>query len=214
MYGDYYSPRFFIKYFSGCFVHHIRNPNSEQMTAEESRYISEVATREKGRLLGFIRQQVRSNEDAEDILQDVLYQFLRGFEDIRSTERITSWLFTVTRNRITDYYRKEKPESFSDRQVVSREEDGAPLMLEDILPALTRDPEDEMMRDMIWDAIDMALDEMPEDQRDVFIWNEFEDKNFKEIAAETGEGVNTLLSRKRYAILFLRKKLKELYNQL
>jgi RNA polymerase sigma factor (sigma-70 family) len=184
------------------------------MTAEESRYISEVATREKGRLLGFIRQQVRSNEDAEDILQDVLYQFLRGFEDIRSTERITSWLFTVTRNRITDYYRKEKPESFSDRQVVSREEDGAPLMLEDILPALTRDPEDEMMRDMIWDAIDMALDEMPEDQRDVFIWNEFEDKNFKEIAAETGEGVNTLLSRKRYAILFLRKKLKELYNQL
>ncbi len=184
------------------------------MTAEESRYISEVATREKGRLLGFIRQQVRSDEDAEDILQDVLYQFLRGFDDIRSTERITSWLFTVTRNRITDYYRKKKPEAFSDKQVVSREEDGAPLMLEDILPALTRDPEDEMMRDMIWDAIDQALDEMPEEQRDVFIWNEFEDKSFKEISAETGEGVNTLLSRKRYAILFLRKKLKELYNQL
>jgi RNA polymerase sigma factor (sigma-70 family) len=184
------------------------------MTAEESRYISEVATREKGRLLGFIRQQVRSQEDAEDILQDVLYQFLRGFEDIRSTERITSWLFTVTRNRITDYYRKKKPESFSDKQVVSREEDGAPLMLEDILPALTGDPEDEMMREMIWEAIDLALDEMPEDQRDVFIWNEFEDKGFKEIAAETGEGVNTLLSRKRYAILFLRKKLKELYDQL
>jgi RNA polymerase sigma factor (sigma-70 family) len=184
------------------------------MTAEESRYIGEVATREKIRLLGFIRQQVRSQEDAEDILQDVLYQFLRGFEDIRSTERITSWLFTVTRNRITDYYRKKKPKSFSDRQVVSREEDGAPLMLEDILPALTRDPEDEMMRDMIWEAIDMALDEMPEDQRDVFIWNEFEEKSFKEIAAGTGEGVNTLLSRKRYAILFLRKKLKELYDQL
>ena len=87
-------------------------------------------------------------------------------------------------------------------------------MLEDILPALTRDPEDEMMRDMIWEAIDLALDEMPEDQRDVFIWNEFEDKSFKEIAAETGEGVNTLLSRKRYAILFLRKNLKELYDQL
>jgi len=184
------------------------------MTAEESRYISEVANREKGRLLGFIRQQVRSYEDAEDILQDVLYQFLRGFDDIRSTERITSWLFTVTRNRITDYYRKKKPEPFSDKQVVSREEDGAPLMLEDILPALTRDPEDEMMRDMIWEAIDSALDEMPEEQRDVFIWNEFEDKSFKEISAATGEGVNTLLSRKRYAILFLRKKLKELYNQL
>jgi RNA polymerase sigma factor (sigma-70 family) len=184
------------------------------MTAEESRYISEVTNREKGRLLGFIRQQVRSYEDAEDILQDVLYQFLRGFDDIRSTERITSWLFTVTRNRITDYYRKKKPESFSDKQVVSREEDGAPLMLEDILPALTRDPEDEMMRDMIWEAIDRALDEMPEEQRNVFIWNEFEDKSFKEISDITGEGVNTLLSRKRYAILFLRKKLKELYDQL
>jgi len=184
------------------------------MTAEESRYISEVANREKGRLLGFIRQQVRSYEDAEDILQDVLYQFLRGFDDIRSTERITSWLFTVTRNRITDYYRKKKPEPFSDKQVISREEDGVPLMLEDILPALTRDPEDEMMRDMIWEAIDGALDEMPEEQRDVFIWNEFEDKSFKEISGITGEGVNTLLSRKRYAVLFLRKKLKELYNQL
>jgi RNA polymerase sigma factor (sigma-70 family) len=184
------------------------------MTAEESRYISEVATRERSRLLGFIRQRIRSREDAEDILQDVLYQFLRGFDDIRSTERITSWLFTVARNRITDYYRKKKPEPFSNKSVVSREEDGAPLMLEDILPALTRDPEDEMMRDLIWDTIDEALDEMPEDQRDVFIWNEFEDRSFKEISAVTGEGINTLLSRKRYAVLFLRKKLTELYNQL
>ena len=111
------------------------------MTAEESRYISEVATRERMRLLGFIRQRIRSSEDAEDILQDVLYQFLRGFEDIRSTERITSWLFRVARNRITDYYRKKKPEPFSNKSVVSGEEDGAPLMLEDILPALTRDPQ-------------------------------------------------------------------------
>jgi RNA polymerase sigma factor (sigma-70 family) len=87
-------------------------------------------------------------------------------------------------------------------------------MLEDILPALTRDPEDEMMREWIWDAIDQALDEMPEEQRDVFVWNEFEDKSFREISAMSGEGINTLLSRKRYAILFLRKKLRELYNQL
>jgi RNA polymerase sigma factor (sigma-70 family) len=184
------------------------------MTAEESRYISEVATSEKGRLLGFIRKRIRNMEDAEDILQDVLYQFLRGFDDIRSTERITSWLFTVARNRITDYYRKKRPEPFTEKQAVGRQEDGTPLMLEDILPALTRDPEDEMMRDMIWDAIDRALDEMPEAQRNVFIWNEFEDRSFKEIAAQTGEGINTLLSRKRYAILFLRNKLKELYNQL
>jgi RNA polymerase sigma factor (sigma-70 family) len=184
------------------------------MTAEESRYISEIATREKGRLLGFIRQHVRNSEDAKDILQDVLYQFLRGFDDIRSTERITSWLFTVARNKITDHYRKKKPETFSEKMVIGSEEEGAPLMLEDILPALTREPEDEMMRDMIWDAIDRALDEMPEKQRNVFIWNEFEDRSFKEISAQTGEGINTLLSRKRYAILFLREKLRELYNQL
>jgi RNA polymerase sigma factor (sigma-70 family) len=140
-----------------------------------------------------------------------LYAALTG---LRVPALRASWLFTVTRNRITDYYRKKKPESFSDKQVVSKDADGAPLMLEDILPALTRDPEDEMMRDMIWEAIDDALDEMPEEQRDVFIWNEFEDRSFKEISSATGEGINTLLSRKRYAILFLRKRLQELYNQL
>ncbi len=184
------------------------------MTAEESMYISEIAAREKGRLLNFIRKRIRSREDAEDILQDVLYQFLRGFEDIRETERITSWLFTVARNRITDYFRKKRPESLGDRIAMTREEDGTPLMLEDILPSLTRDPEDEMMREMIWHEIGQALDTMPAEQRDVFVWNEFEDKSFKEISGLTGEGINTLLSRKRYAILFLRKKLKELYNQL
>ena len=184
------------------------------MTAEESRYIEQVANQESGRLLNFIRQSVRNREDAEDILQEVLYQFLKGFSDIQSTEKITSWLFTVTRNKITDYFRKQKTVPLSDLQVMGNEDDGTPLMLEDILPALTRDPEDEMMREWIWNAIDQALDEMPEEQRNVFIWNEFEDRSFKEISDITGEGVNTLLSRKRYAILFLRKKLIELYNQL
>ena len=184
------------------------------MTAEESRYIEQVTNQESGRLLNYIRQHVRNREDAEDILQEVLYQFLKGFSDIRSTERITSWLFAVTRNKITDYFRKKKPVPLSDRQVVGREDDGAPLMLEDILPALSRGPEDEMMREWIWNAIDQALDEMPEEQRDVFVLNEFDDRSFKEISEITGEGINTLLSRKRYAILFLRKKLRELYNQL
>ena len=184
------------------------------MTAEESRYIEQVTNQEKGRLLNYIRQHVRNREDAEDILQEVLYQFLKGFSDIRSTERITSWLFTVTRNKITDYFRKKKPVPLSDSQVMGNDDDGTALMLEDILPALTRDPEDEMMREWIWNAIEQALDEMPGEQRDVFIWNEFEDRSFREIAEMTGEGINTLLSRKRYAILFLRSKLKELYNQL
>ena len=100
------------------------------MTAEESRYIEQVANRESGRLFGFIRQRVNSREDAEDILQEVLYQFLKGFSDIRSTERITSWLFTVTRNKIKDYFRKKKAVPLSDRQVMGKEDNGTPLMLE------------------------------------------------------------------------------------
>jgi RNA polymerase sigma factor (sigma-70 family) len=184
------------------------------MTAAENRYIGEVAIREQGRLLNFIRQKIRSEEDAHDILQDVLYQFTRGFQDIRSTERITSWLFTVARNRITDYYRKRKPEAPVASLQEGSDANGEALMLVDILPALSRDPEDEMMREFIWKAIEQALDELPEEQRDVFIWNEFEDRSFREISGMTGEGVNTLLSRKRYAILLLRKKLKEVYNQL
>ena len=166
------------------------------MTAEESRYIGEVAKKERGRLLNYIRKNIPSSEDAEDIMQDVLYQFLKGFEDIRETERITSWLFTVARNRITDYFRKMKPENLGDKILAGR------------------DPEDEMMREMIWTEIEQALKEIPEEQRDVFVWNEFEDRSFKEISKQTGEGINTLLSRKRYAILFLREKLEELYNQL
>ena len=184
------------------------------MTAAEKQYIGDVAERERGRLLNFIRKSIPDSADAEDILQDVFYQLLRGFDDIRETERITSWLFTVARNRITDYFRKKKPDNLGDKRIMSREEDGAPLMLEDILPSLTRDPEDEMMREMIWHEIEKAINEMPEKQRDVFIWNEFEDMSFKELSEKTGEGINTLLSRKRYAVLFLRKKLKELYNQL
>ena len=185
------------------------------MTAEESRYIEQVTSRESGRLLNFIRQQVGNREDAEDILQDVLFQFTKGFGDIRSSERITSWLFTVTRNRITDYFRKKRPLAMSQAGIATgNDEDGKLLMLEDILPSLSDDPEDLMMRDLIWEAVEHALDDLPGEQRDVFIWNEFEDRSFKEISEMTGQGVNTLLSRKRYAILFLRKRLQELYDQL
>ena len=184
------------------------------MTAAESRYIGEVASREQGKLLNFIRRRIGSEEDARDILQDVLYQLTRGFEDIRSTERITSWLFTVARNRITDYYRRKRTERLSDGQIQVTPMEDTPIMLVDILPALTRDPEDEMMREVIWNAVEEALSEMPGRQREVFILNEFEEKSFKEISEITGDGINTLLSRKRYAILFLRKKLRDLYNQL
>jgi RNA polymerase sigma factor (sigma-70 family) len=184
------------------------------VTAEERTYIADVAERERGRLLNFIRKRIPDRSDAEDILQDVFYQLLRGFDDIRETERITSWMFTVARNRITDYFRKKKPDHLAEKQIRGGQEEGLPLMLEDIIPSLGRDPEDEMMREMIWMELEKALESMPEDQRDVFIWNEFEDKSFKEISAMTGEGINTLLSRKRYAVLLLRQKLAALYHQL
>jgi RNA polymerase sigma factor (sigma-70 family) len=185
------------------------------MTAAEKAYINEIARTEQGRLLSFIRRRVGDETDAMDIMQDVFYQLTIGFNDIRSVEKITSWLLTVAKNRITDYFRKKKPVSLSSLKInIVNETDGQPLMLEEILPALTRDPEDEYMRNVIWDAIEQSLNELPEEQREVFILNEFEDMSFSEISAQTGVGVNTLLSRKRYAVLFLREKLTELYNQL
>lgn len=185
------------------------------MTAAEKAQISEIVKTEQRRVLGFIRRRIGDEADAMDIMQDVFYQLTVGFNDIRSVEKITSWLITVAKNRITDYFRKKKPVSLSHLKMnVATDSDEQPLMLEEILPALTRDPEEEYLRNMIWDAIEGSLKELPEEQREVFILNEFEDMSFNEISAQTGVGVNTLLSRKRYAVLFLREKLKELYNQL
>jgi len=185
------------------------------MTAAERVKIDQLVRQEQGRLLNFIRKRVRNDSDAEDIMQDVLYQLTIGFNDIRSLGKISSWLFTVARNRITDYFRKKKPDLLFDKLVAAKHDvEEGPLMLEDILPALTSSPEDEFMRSVIWEAFEEALDELPEEQREVFIYNEFEDMSFKEISEKTGEGINTLLSRKRYAIIYLRKELKELYEQL
>ena len=184
------------------------------MTAEDKIRIEKLIEEEQGRLLGFIRKRVRREEDARDIAQDVYYQLTSGFDDIRSVASLTSWLFTVARNRITDYFRKSRAESFSD-QVLNGTADGEePLMLEDILPALTRSPEDEYMRGVIWEAIQESLENLPEAQREVFVLNEFEDMSFKEISELTGEGINTLLSRKRYAVKYLRGQLRELYEQI
>lgn len=184
------------------------------MTAAEKIEINKLVKEEEGRLLGFIRKRVDREEDVRDIAQDVYYQLTVGFNDIRSVASLTSWLFTVARNRITDHFRKKKTEAFSDRFVNSRDEDGAPLMLEEILPSLTRSPEDEYMRGVIWETIEACLDRLPEAQREVFVMNEFEDKSFKEISAITGEGINTLLSRKRYAVTYLREQLRELYTEI
>ncbi|MBT1687935.1 RNA polymerase sigma factor [Fulvivirgaceae bacterium PWU37] len=171
--------------------------------------------KEKDRLLSFIRNRVSSLEEAEDILQDVFYQFVAGYETIESIDRVTSWLFSVARNKIIDRYRRDaaRPQRADLRGQAGVEED-APLTLQEILPDLGNTPEDSYLREAIWEAIMEALDELPREQREIFIQNEIEERSFREIAEQTGVSINTLLSRKRYAILALRKKLQRLYDDI
>ena len=184
------------------------------MTAVERTYLNDLVEEEQGRLFSFIRGRVGDDEDARDILQDVLLQLTTGFDDIRSLSNVSSWLFTTARNRITDHYRKKKPERLANIVVAESDGENGPLMLEEILPSLTRSPEDEYMRGVIWETIEACLDRLPEAQRDVFVMNEFEDMSFKEISSITGDGINTLISRKRYAVTYLREQLKDLYKQI
>ena len=169
--------------------------------------------KERGKLLNFIRGRVASSEEAEDILQDVFYQFVTGFESIESLDRITSWLYSVARNKIIDGYRRDasRPKKTLIDASVGKE-DNAPLTLQEILPDFDNTPESAMMRDAIWDEITLALDDLPSEQRKIFIQNEMEERSFREISEETGVSINTLLSRKRYAIIALRKRLQRFYN--
>ena len=169
--------------------------------------------KEKDKLLGFIRNRVNNVEEAEDILQDVFYQFVAGFETIESLDRVTSWLYSVARNKIIDRYRRDaaRPKR-TDFELLAGKDDDAPLTLQEILPDLDNSPESTLLREAIWDEITEALAELPADQREIFIQNEIEEKGFREIAEETGVSINTLLSRKRYAIIALRKRLQSFYN--
>lgn len=180
------------------------------MQAKEQTFL-----KEKDRLLSFIRNRVSSLEEAEDILQDVFFQFVAGYDTIESLDRVTSWLFSVARNKIIDRYRRDasRPQR-AELTLQAESEDDGPMTLQEILPDLGNTPEDAMLREVIWTAIMEALDELPAEQREIFILNEMEDRGFREIAEETGVSINTLLSRKRYAILALRKKLQQLYNDL
>jgi RNA polymerase sigma factor (sigma-70 family) len=175
----------------------------------------ETFLKERSKLLNFIRNRVSSMEEAEDILQDVFYQFVSGYSTIESLDRATSWLYSVARNKIIDRYRREsvRPQR-TDFEALTQGEDDTPITLQEILPDLGNTPEDAHFRDLIWDAIMEALDDLPADQREVFVQNEIEEKGFREIAEETGISINTLLSRKRYAIIALRKRLQKLYDEL
>jgi RNA polymerase sigma factor (sigma-70 family) len=183
------------------------------MSPKESENIGNVYRHERNRLLGYIRKRTPNTIEAEDILQDVFYQLTVGFRDIRRIENLTSWIYTVADNRIIDFFRRRKTQSISYSSKVKDDEEG-PLSLEDILPSLGPAPEDDEIRDMIWKTIEKTLAELPEEQRSVFIANEFEDLSFKEISKKTGVLINTLISRKRYAVLALRENLKELYKLL
>lgn len=170
--------------------------------------------KERSKLLGFIRQRVGSVQEAEDILQDVFVQFVLGFEDIQNINRVTSWLYSVARHKIIDRYRRDaaRPQQTDFELSVGTDGD-SPLTLQEILPDLDNSPESALMREAIWDEIAEALDELPAEQRAIFILNEVDGRGFREISEETGVSINTLLSRKRYAILALRKRLQKFYEE-
>jgi RNA polymerase sigma factor (sigma-70 family) len=179
-----------------------------RIVLEEPKDIEQTVRKERGRLLAFIRSRVRTDEDAEDILQDVVYQLLTSYSVTEPIEKLTAWLFTAARNKIIDWYRRRRPEvSLSDSQGES-----ASLNLEDILFDPGQNPDQMFDRSLVWTELAAALDELPAEQRDVFVKHELEGRSFKEIAEETGVGQNTLLSRKRYAVLFLRERLLDLYE--
>ena len=183
----------------------------ERMALEQDQRISEVVEREQSRLRNFIRRRVPDPRDAEDILQDVFYELVEANRLLMPIEHVTGWLFRVARNRITDLFRKKTPESFSDTGVTS--EDDETLYLDDLLPSPDAGPEATYARNVLLDELESAVDELPEEQREVFVAHEVEGCSFKEMAAETGVSVNTLLSRKRYAVLHLRERLQSIYDE-
>ena len=177
---------------------------------ERDRQISEIIAEERSRLRNFIRRRVPDPRDAEDILQEVFYELVEANRLLMPIQHVTGWLFRVARNRITDLFRKKKPESFSDAAVA--DEGDEVLQLEDLLPSPDAGPEALYVRSVLLDALELAIDELPEEQREVFVAHEFEGRSFKEMAAET-VSVNTLLSRKRYAVLHLRERLQDIYDE-
>jgi RNA polymerase sigma factor (sigma-70 family) len=181
------------------------------MAFEQDQRISDVLKREQSRLRNFIRRRVPDPRDAEDILQDVFYKLVEANRLLMPIEHITGWLFRVARNRIIDLFRQKKPESLSDTAVA--DEDDERRQLEDLLPSPDAGPEALYARSVLLEELELAIDELPEEQREVFVAHELEGRSFKEMAAETGVSVNTLLSRKRYAVLHLRERLQSIYDE-
>ncbi len=183
----------------------------ERMALEQDQRISEAVKREQSRLRNFIRRRVPDPRDAEDILQDVFYRLVEANRLLMPIEHVTGWLFRVARNRITDLFRKRKTKSFSDSRVT--DENDELFQLEELLPSPDAGPEALYARNVLLDELELAIEELPADQREVFVAHELEGRSFAEMAAETGVNVNTLLSRKRYAVLHLRERLQGIYDE-
>jgi RNA polymerase sigma factor (sigma-70 family) len=181
------------------------------MTGQDRR-ISEIIEEERSRLRNFIRKRAPNEADVEDLLQDVFYELVEANRLLMPIDHVTGWLFRVARNRITDLFRKRKPETFSDAAVEG--EDGELLCVEDLLPSPDAGPEALYARHALLDELESALGELPREQREVFVGHEIEGRSFQELSKETGVNVNTLLSRKRYAVLHLRHRLRSIHDEL
>jgi RNA polymerase sigma factor (sigma-70 family) len=187
-------------------------PSNVTTLSEQDRQLSEIVAKERSRLRDFIRRRVPDPADAEDIVQEVFYELVEANRLLMPIDHVTGWLFRVARNRITDLFRKRRSAAFSDAAMV--DEDGELLRIEDLLPSPDAGPEALYARGVLFDELEAALDELPAGQREVFVAHELEGRSFRELAAATGVNVNTLLSRKRYALLHLRARLQGIHDQL
>ncbi len=176
------------------------------------RQLSEIIAEERSRLFNFIRKRVPNEADAEDLLQEVFFEVIEAYRLMEPVQQWSAWIFQVARNRIIDLFRKKRLETFRGDPVAVSEE-GETLLLEDVLPSPDTGPAEAYARSVLLDELEEALDELPEEQRDVFLAHEVDGYSFKEMAARTGISVNTLLSRKRYAVLHLRRRLRAIYDE-
>jgi RNA polymerase sigma factor (sigma-70 family) len=178
---------------------------------EQDRQISATIAKERPRLRNFIRKRVPNESDVEDLVQEVFTELVEATRLLKPIDYVTGWLFTVARNRITDMFRKKKPENFTD--AASADEDGELLAIEDLLPSPDDGPDALFVRNVLLAELEIAIAELPAEQREVFVAHEIEGRSFKELSAESGTNINTLLARKRYAVLRLRERLQSIHDE-
>ncbi|CAN5501963.1 sigma-70 family RNA polymerase sigma factor [soil metagenome] len=181
---------------------------------EQNQRLEDAVRDNRNRLFAFIRQRVDNSTDAEDVLQDVFEELTEAYRLTTPIEQVAAWLIRVAKNKIIDRYRKKKTLALEDQKFAGGDGDDEPLLIADLLRGNTSSPDSTFDNNLLWNMIEEGLDELPADQRKVFVWHELDGKSFTEIAEETGVSVNTLLSRKRYAVLHLREKLREVYEEM